>query len=59
MRCDFQHSYRSANELPFLYNVSGDEVYGWVEIVELAKKDNAQTDATQSKPVINAGMISL
>ncbi|OQE66438.1 hypothetical protein PENNAL_c0187G01769 [Penicillium nalgiovense] len=31
-----------------------DEVYGWVEIVELAKKDNAQTDATQSKPVINA-----
>ncbi|KAI2738855.1 transcriptional regulator family: Fungal Specific TF [Penicillium roqueforti] len=31
-----------------------DKAYGWGPIVALAKKDNAQTDATQSLAVINA-----
>ncbi|KAJ5898703.1 transcriptional regulator family: Fungal Specific TF, partial [Penicillium tannophilum] len=35
-----------------------DIKYGWDLIVQLAKDDNAQTDATQSKPVQNAGTIS-
>lgn len=35
-----------------------DKAYGWGPIVALAKKDNAQTDATQSLAVINAGTVS-
>ncbi|GFF60219.1 hypothetical protein IFM46972_11554 [Aspergillus udagawae] len=31
-----------------------DIKYGWVDIVQLAKDDNAQIDATRSKPVKNA-----
>jgi hypothetical protein len=44
--------------MAFSLNVSGDIKYGWVDIDQLAKDDNAQTDATQSKPVKNAGIIS-
>jgi hypothetical protein len=39
-------------------NVLGDTKYGWVAIVQLAKDDNAQTDATKSQAVSNAGTIS-
>ncbi|OGE51175.1 hypothetical protein PENARI_c014G00266 [Penicillium arizonense] len=35
-----------------------DTKYGWVDIVQLAKDDNAQTDATLSKPVKNADTFS-
>ena len=43
MQYDFWHSYQSANEWTFPEIISGDIKYGWVNIVKLAKDDNAQT----------------